>query len=83
MSEEIVIGRKYSVVIPKRVRKKVNLREGQHASIRVDAGRILIELLPLDPDAALDEVIGDFTYNEKEHEARVEELLKRIASSRH
>ncbi len=81
MSEEVTIGRRYSVVIPKRVRKKLKLKEGQRALIRQEGERIVIEPLPDNPYVILSETLGDFSYSEEECEKRAEEWLKRVARS--
>ncbi len=71
------------MVIPKRVRKKIKLQEGQRALVREEAGRIIIEPLPSDPYRELEEVLGDFSYEEAEHEPLAERWLKKVAGPRH
>ena len=83
MSEKLVIGRRYTVVIPKPIRKQLNLREGQHALVRAEGERIIIDPLPQDADAVLDDVLGDFSYNEEEHEVKAEKWLRRVAGARY
>jgi len=84
MSEEVTIGRRYAIVIPKRVRNRLGLKEGQRALVREEAGRIIVEPLPEDPYNALAEAIGAFAYDEEEkHEPGAEEWLNRVASAGH
>lgn len=83
MSGEVTIGRKFSVVIPKKVRRRLNLREGQRALVSEEAGRIVIEPLPADPYQVLAETIGSFSYDEKKYEKKAEEWLKKAASGRY
>lgn len=83
MSEEVSIGRKFSVVIPKSIRRRLQLREGQKALVALEGERIVIEPLPEDPDAVFDKILGDFSYSEDQHEKATEEWLKRIARPRH
>lgn len=75
MSEEAVIGRRNTLVIPKVIRKELNLREGQRVLIRVEGRRIIIEPLPWDPYRVLEEVIRE-PYVEARDEAKAEEWLK-------
>jgi len=81
MSEEVTIGKRFSIVIPKRVREKLKLKEGQRALMRHEGGIILIEPLPEDPYKVLSETLGDFSYSEDKHEKRAEEWLKKVARS--
>lgn len=83
MSEEVTIGRRYTMVIPKSIRKKLGLKEGQKLFVREQAGKILIEPLPADPYKTLAALLGDFTYAEEKHEKVAEGWLKKIARSRH
>ncbi len=74
------IGRRYTIVIPKEVRKKVNLKEGSLVIIRVADNKIIIEALPDDPFKVLEEVIGE-PYSEKKDEEKAIEWLMEYASS--
>jgi AbrB family looped-hinge helix DNA binding protein len=75
MSEESIIGRRYTLVIPKTVREELTLKEGQRVLIRVENGRIIIEPLPWDPYEVLEKVVGE-PYEEKREEANAERWLK-------
>jgi len=75
MSEEQVVGRRFTIVIPKSIRKELTVREGQRVLIRIERGRIVIEPLPFDPYSIMEEVVGE-PYEEKEEESRAEEWLK-------
>lgn len=83
MSDEVTIGRRFTLVIPKAVRRRVGLKEGQHAIVRAEAGRIIVEALPSDPYGALADAIGDFEYSESKHERKAEEWLRKNARTRH
>ncbi len=83
MSEEATIGRRYTIVIPKSIRKKIALKEGQKVFVREYAGKIEIEPLPVDPYKTLATVLGDFTYVEKKHEKVAGRWLKQVARSGH
>lgn len=80
MSELSVVGKRYSIVIPKAVREKLHLEEGQDVWIGTSGDAILIEPLPKDPYTVLKRVIGE-PYDEKRDEPRAEELLKKLAGS--
>jgi AbrB family looped-hinge helix DNA binding protein len=75
MSEESIIGRRYTLVIPKAVREELTLKEGQRVLIRVENGRIVIEPLPWDPYEVLEKIVGE-PYEEEREEARAERWLK-------
>lgn len=83
MSEEVTIGRRFSIVIPRKVRRRLNLREGQGALVSEESGRIVIEPLPADPYQVLAETIGSFSYDESKYEKKAEEWLKKVARGRH
>ncbi len=74
------IGRRYTIVIPKEIRKKVNLKEGSLVIIRVADNKIIIEALPDDPFKVLEEVIGE-PYSEEKDEEKAIEWLMEYASS--
>jgi len=75
MSEEQVIGRRFTVVIPKSIRKELTVREGQRILIRIEKGKIVIEPLPFDPYSIMEEIVGE-SYDESKEESRAEEWLK-------
>jgi len=75
MSEETVIGRRYTLVIPKAVREELKLKQGQGVLVRVEGRRIIIEPLPWDPYKVMEEVVGE-PYMEKREEVKAEEWLK-------
>ena len=75
LSEESIIGRKYTLVIPKAIREELALKQGQRVLIRVEGDRIVIEPLPWDPLKVLEEVVGE-PYDEAMDEAKAEEWLR-------
>lgn len=78
MSEKAVIGKRFTLVIPKVVRERLGLREGQRVLVRVEEGRVMVDPLPWDPYKVLEEVVGK-PYEEKEEEAEAERWLKKHA----
>lgn len=78
MSEEISVGRRYTLVIPKSIREEMGIEEGQKALVYVEGGKIVIQPFPGDPLKTLDKVIGE-PYDEAREEKRAERWLKRHA----
>ena len=76
--EEAVVGKRFTIVIPKSVREAIGLREGQRVLVRAEAGRVVIEPLPDDPYRVLEEVVGE-PYDEVSDEEKAEEWLRRHA----
>jgi len=74
LSEEAKIGKRWTLVIPKGIRERSDLREGQGVLIRAEGGRIVIQPLPRDPFKVLEDVVGE-PYVEAEDEARAERWL--------
>lgn len=79
MSEELTIGRRYTLVIPKAIRNRLALKEGQKVLIRVEGDRIVLDPLPWDPYKVLEEVVGE-SYDEARDESGAEEWLRGRAS---
>jgi AbrB family looped-hinge helix DNA binding protein len=79
MSEEVTIGRRFTIVIPKAIREKLDIKIGQRAMMRHERGKILIEPLPDDPYGALSKALGDFSYSEERCEGKAEEWLRKVA----
>lgn len=78
MSEEIAVGRRYTLVIPKSIREELGLEEGRRALIYIQDGKIVIEPLPGDPFEVLREVVGE-PYEEAKEEERAEKWVKKRA----
>ena len=74
------IGRRHTLVIPKEIRDKVNIKEGSLVIIRVVDNRIIIEALPDDPFKVLEEVIGEPYYEEKDEEKAIKWLMEHASS---
>lgn len=75
----MVIGKRYTLVIPKRIREKLKLKEGQRVLIRVEGDYAIIEPCPKDPFSVLREIVKG-SYNEEEEEKKAEEWMKKNAS---
>lgn len=76
MSEVIKIGKKYTIVIPKKMREKLGLKEGQISEIDIEEEKIVITPKALNPFERLGELIGSVTYEEKT-ERKAEKWLLR------
>ena len=73
-----MVGKRYTIVIPKSIRKKLKIEEGERVSITVRGNEIVMEPLTKDPYATLARLIGE-PYDEKRDERKAEELLKKLA----
>ena len=78
MSQQAVIGKRFTIVVPKALRKKLDLREGQTILMRIQDGRLILEPLPHEPYKVLEQVIRE-PYVEARDEKRSEDWLKRHA----
>mgnify|MGYP000412651001 CR=1 FL=1 len=78
MCEEAIIGKRYTLVIPRSIREEIGLKEGQRVLVHAEAGRIIIEPLPSNPYKVLEEIIGE-PYDEAREEVRAEEWLRKHA----
>ncbi len=79
LSVIIKVGKRYTIVIPREIRKRIKIKEGTRLLVRIVDGKIVLEPLPEDPFKILDELIRE-PYNEKIDEKRAEEWLLRNAS---
>lgn len=80
MSETTKVGKRFTVVVPKSVRQRVKLEEGQSVWVRALGNQIIIEPLPKDPYSSLAKIIGE-PYDEAKDEKRAEEFLKKVAGA--
>lgn len=74
LEEYAKVGKKYIVVIPSKIRRKIGLREGEILRLRVEENHIVMERLA-DPFKTLAEVIGE-PYEEEVDEKRAERWLR-------
>lgn len=42
----VTVGRRFQVVIPKEIRERLGLRPGDKLEVRIDAGQIVMYILP-------------------------------------
>ena len=82
VSETTKVGKRYTVVVPKSVREKVRLDEGQRVWIRASDGQIVIEPLPSNPSEVFSQLIPR-QYSEQKYERKTEEFLMKNARPRH
>ncbi len=57
------VGNRFTIVIPKRLREKIQLKEGESIIFRLENGRILIEPKRGNPFKKLDEIAGDIKFD--------------------
>jgi len=75
LSESIVkVGERYTIVIPKEVRRSLGIKKGQLLRVVSDGEKIIIEPLPDDPFKVFEQILGDFQYS-KEDRLKAEKLL--------
>lgn len=72
MSDESIIGKRYTIVIPKAVRKALPPKQGQRVLIHVEGRRIIIEPFPWDPYKVMEEIVGE-PYEEEKEEVKAGE----------
>jgi len=75
-SEIIRVGKKFVIVLPKDIRTRLNIKEGDLFNIRVEKGKIILEPKRSDPFKILEKVIGE-PYDEERDEKLTEEWLKK------
>jgi len=76
--EEAIIGRRFTLVIPKSIREEIGLKEGQRVLVRAEAGKVIVEPLPENPLQVLESIIGE-PYSEATDEKRAEKWLREHA----
>jgi AbrB family looped-hinge helix DNA binding protein len=74
-SETIRVGKKYTIVLPKDVRKRLNIKEGDLLSVRVEGDKIILEPKRVNPFEVLKRVIGE-PYDEEKDEKLAERWLR-------
>lgn len=79
-SEVVRVGRKFTVVIPKKVREMLEIKEGDLLSVSVEDDKIILKPRKSDPFEVLEKVISE-PYDEKKDEAKAERWLMENARS--
>lgn len=79
LEKTVVVGKKYVVVIPAEIRKKIGLKEGDLLKIQLKDNKIILEPVTLNPFKILEEVIGE-PYSEEKDEKEAEKWLKNACS---
>ena len=70
------IGKRFSVIIPKEIREKLGLKEGDLISIKKIENKIIITPEKISPFEKLANILGDIQYDEKIEEDVENFLLK-------
>jgi AbrB family looped-hinge helix DNA binding protein len=78
MSEDTIIGKRFTLTIPKAIREEIELQVGQRVLLRIKEGNIIIEPLPLDPEAVLKKIVKE-SYKEESDEKFAEEWVTKHA----
>jgi AbrB family looped-hinge helix DNA binding protein len=74
LEENAKVGKKYIVVIPSKIRRKIGLKEGEMLRVRLEENHIVMERLA-EPFKTLAEVVGG-PYEEEVDEKRAERWLR-------
>ena len=69
MGRFIVVRSRYTVTIPREIRRKVPVKEGDYMEIYVVDGKIVLEPIGYDPAERLSELIGRIGREELRHAA--------------
>jgi len=82
MRENIVkVGERYTIVIPKEIRRILGIKKGQLMRITSDGRRIILEPIFENPFEIFERILGDFVYSRKMRKEAEKELLEE--ASRH
>ena len=57
------VGNRFTIVIPRKIREKIRLKEGESIVFWLDGNKIVIEPKRSDPFEKLDEIAGDIQFN--------------------
>jgi antitoxin MazE len=77
-SENVRVGKKFTLVIPKSVRERLKIREGDILTLQVEGEKIVLTIRRSDPFKVLEQVIGE-PYDEVKDEKEAERWLKENA----
>ncbi|MDK2372763.1 MAG: AbrB/MazE/SpoVT family DNA-binding domain-containing protein [Candidatus Korarchaeota archaeon] len=75
---EAVVDSKGRIVLPKNVRKKLGLREGDKVIIILERDGIFIKKLE-DPEKVLEELLGDLTFSRELRRIAERQALKEVS----
>ena len=78
-SDVVRVGKKFTLVIPKKVREMLGIKEGDLLSVKVKEGKIIMEPKKSDPFQVLERIIGE-PYDERRDEKKAEEWLRDACS---
>jgi len=78
-SEVIRVGKRYTIVLPRDIRTKLNIREGDLLSVKIEGSKIILEPKRSEPFKVLERIIGE-PYDEEKDEKLAEEWLKDASS---
>jgi len=76
------IGKRFSVIIPKEIREKLGLKEGDIIVIKKKESDIVISPEKISPFKKLANLLGTIPYNEKVEEATEKFLVKLIGAEK-
>jgi len=72
----VKVGERYTIVIPKEIRRSLGIKKGQLLRVLSDGERIIIEPLPEDPFKVFEQILGGFQYSREDRLKAEKFLLK-------
>ncbi len=76
---QAVVDSKGRIVLPKKVREKLGLREGDKVVITLEKSGILIKKLE-DPEKVLEELLGDLTFSRELRRVAEQQALEEVSA---
>lgn len=80
MSEIVRVKKKFNVTIPKRLRKKLEIKVGQLVNVSLRNDTIVLKPLPYDPAEKLQELIGSLDLKRIKRQAE-KQIIKEAKTS--
>ena len=74
------VGKKFTIVIPAKIRRAIDLKEGDILEVKLEGNRIILEKSSEDPFETLARIVRE-PYDEEKEEKKAEEWLLRNAGS--
>ena len=76
--ERTFIRKRFVLIIPKRIREKINLKENEPVEITLDNDKIIIQRISADPFKKLSQFGKDITFSKEERKKAEKLLMKQI-----
>ncbi|OLS18627.1 MAG: hypothetical protein HeimC3_49050 [Candidatus Heimdallarchaeota archaeon LC_3] len=76
--ERSFIRKRFVLIIPKRIREKINLKENEPVEISLDNDKIIIQRISADPFKKLSQFGKNITFSKEERKKAEKMLMKQI-----